>query len=55
MALGSEKVYTVCLDCGEVMSIKILNPEKLKWDLAWILIVDLLFWGLYHIEKDQFL
>jgi len=30
MALGSEKVYTVCLDCGEVMSIKILNPEKLK-------------------------
>ncbi|WP_187119444.1 hypothetical protein [Bacillus testis] len=27
---GSEKVYTVCMDCGEVMSIKIMNPEKLK-------------------------
>ena len=30
MAFGSEKVYTVCLDCGEVLSIKIKNPEKLK-------------------------
>jgi RNase P subunit RPR2 len=30
MAIGSEKVYTVCLDCGEVVSIKIKNPEKLK-------------------------
>ncbi|MEH7379069.1 hypothetical protein V7138_01100 [Bacillus sp. JJ1533] len=30
MAIGSEKVYTVCLDCGEVASIKIKNPEKLK-------------------------
>ncbi|WML46614.1 hypothetical protein RCG23_13210 [Neobacillus sp. PS3-34] len=30
MAFGSEKIYTVCLDCGEVLSIKIMNPEKLK-------------------------
>jgi len=30
MAIGSEKVFTVCLDCGEVASIKIKNPEKLK-------------------------
>ncbi|EDL63661.1 hypothetical protein BSG1_17335 [Bacillus sp. SG-1] len=30
MALGSEKIYTVCLSCGEVISIKIKNPEKLK-------------------------
>lgn len=30
MAIGSEKVYTVCLDCGEVASIKIKNPENLK-------------------------
>ncbi|MFC4388289.1 hypothetical protein ACFOZ1_10800 [Gracilibacillus marinus] len=30
MAIGSEKVYTVCLDCGEVVSIKIKNPKKLK-------------------------
>lgn len=30
MAFGSEKVYTVCLDCGEVASIKIKNPAKLN-------------------------
>ena len=30
MAYGSEKVYTVCLNCGEVVSIKIKNPERLK-------------------------
>lgn len=30
MAIGSEKVYTVCMDCGEVLSIRIKNPEKLK-------------------------
>ena len=30
MAIGSEKIYTVCLDCGEVWSIKVKNPEKLK-------------------------
>ncbi|MFD2681975.1 hypothetical protein [Bacillus seohaeanensis] len=30
MAFGSEKIYTVCLDCGEVVSIKVKNPEKLK-------------------------
>lgn len=29
MAIGSERVYTVCLDCGEVVSIKVKNPEKL--------------------------
>ncbi|WP_409252477.1 hypothetical protein V1502_00345 [Bacillus sp. SCS-153A] len=30
VALGSQKIYTVCLSCGEVVSIKIKNPEKLK-------------------------
>lgn len=30
MTIGTEKVYTVCLDCGEVASIKVKNPEKLK-------------------------
>lgn len=29
MAIGSERIYTVCLDCGEVVSIKVKNPEKL--------------------------
>lgn len=29
MTLGVEKMYTVCLDCGEVVSIKVKNPEKL--------------------------
>ncbi|MCL6662280.1 MULTISPECIES: hypothetical protein [Paenibacillus] len=29
LALGSERVFTVCLDCGEVVSIKVKNPEKL--------------------------
>lgn len=30
LSIGSERVYTVCLDCGEVVSIKVKNPEKLK-------------------------
>ncbi|MFP4975551.1 hypothetical protein ACE6ED_09095 [Paenibacillus sp. CN-4] len=30
MTLGAERIYTVCLDCGEVVSIKVKNPEKLK-------------------------
>lgn len=29
MSIGSERVYTVCLDCGEVVSIKVKSPEKL--------------------------
>ena len=29
MSFGSEKVFTVCLDCGEVASIKVKHPEKL--------------------------
>ncbi|MGV2939263.1 hypothetical protein AB5I83_06705 [Mesobacillus sp. LC4] len=29
MAIGSERVYTVCLDCGEVVSIKVKNPGRL--------------------------
>jgi hypothetical protein len=29
MSIGSERIYTVCLDCGEVVSIKVKNPEKL--------------------------
>jgi hypothetical protein len=29
-AIGSEKIYTFCLSCGEVLSIKIKNPDKIK-------------------------
>jgi translation initiation factor 2 beta subunit (eIF-2beta)/eIF-5 len=29
MSFGSERIFTVCLDCGEVVSIKVKNPEKL--------------------------
>jgi hypothetical protein len=29
MAFGSERIFTVCLDCGEVVSIKVENPENL--------------------------
>jgi hypothetical protein len=29
MSIGSERIYTVCLDCGEVVSIKVKNPGKL--------------------------
>ncbi|UOQ49640.1 hypothetical protein MUN88_06050 [Gracilibacillus caseinilyticus] len=29
IAIGSEKVYTVCQNCGEVVSIKVKNVEKL--------------------------
>lgn len=28
--IGSEKIYTFCLDCGEVLSIKFSNPSKFK-------------------------
>ncbi|WP_174612878.1 hypothetical protein [Virgibacillus ihumii] len=30
MAIGTEKVYTICLDCGEVVSIKVNDPTKLR-------------------------
>lgn len=30
MSFGSERIFTVCTDCGEVISIKVLNPEKLR-------------------------
>lgn len=30
MSFGCKKIYTFCGDCGEVLSIKIENPEKLK-------------------------
>lgn len=30
LSIGSERIFTVCLDCGEVVSIKVKNPEKLK-------------------------
>ncbi|MDQ0231849.1 hypothetical protein [Metabacillus malikii] len=29
LAIGTEKVYTLCLDCGEVVSIKVKDPQKL--------------------------
>ena len=29
MSFGSERVFTVCLDCGEVVSIKVKEPKKL--------------------------
>lgn len=27
---GTEKIYRVCLDCGEVVSIRVKDPKKLK-------------------------
>jgi predicted RNA-binding Zn-ribbon protein involved in translation (DUF1610 family) len=30
IAIGSEKVYTVCTSCGEVVSIRVKNVDKLK-------------------------
>lgn len=27
---GSNKIYTFCLNCGEVVSIRIDNPEKFQ-------------------------
>lgn len=29
MKMGSEKVYIVCKNCGEVAGIRVTNPEKL--------------------------
>ncbi len=29
-SFGTEKIYTVCQRCGEVISIKVKNPERLK-------------------------
>lgn len=29
MSFGSERIFTVCVDCGEVVSIKVKNPENL--------------------------
>ena len=29
MSIGSERIFTVCLDCGEVVSIKVKNAKKL--------------------------
>ncbi|MCT2345415.1 hypothetical protein NQZ71_26085 (plasmid) [Niallia taxi] len=29
LTIGSEKIYTFCVDCGEVNSIKIVKPSKL--------------------------
>lgn len=28
--IGTKKIYTVCLECGEVVSIKVKEPEVLK-------------------------
>ena len=30
LSIGTERIFTVCLDCGEVVSIKVTQPEKLK-------------------------
>lgn len=30
MSLGSNKIYTFCLNCGRVADIRIENPEKFK-------------------------
>ena len=30
MSMGSEKIYTFCLSCGEVISTRIENPGKFK-------------------------
>ncbi|MEW9503116.1 hypothetical protein [Jeotgalibacillus marinus] len=29
-SMGSNKIYTFCLNCGEVISIRIENPSKFK-------------------------
>lgn len=29
-SIGSNKIYTFCLNCGEVSSIRIENPEKFR-------------------------
>lgn len=29
-SMGSNKIYTFCLNCGEVLSIRIENPMKFK-------------------------
>ena len=28
MAMGSKKIYTFCLDCGEIVSIRVENPKN---------------------------
>jgi hypothetical protein len=28
LAIGSNKIFTFCLECGEVISIRIENPKK---------------------------
>ncbi|GLI86598.1 hypothetical protein ANABIO32_44240 [Rossellomorea marisflavi] len=30
MAVGTEKIYTICASCSEVVSIKVRDTEKLK-------------------------
>lgn len=30
LSMGSNKIYTFCLNCGEVHSIRIENPSKFK-------------------------
>lgn len=30
MSMGSNKIYTFCLRCGEVLSIRVENPGKFR-------------------------
>lgn len=30
LSMGSNKIYTFCLNCGEIISIRIENPEKFR-------------------------
>ncbi|MBU9723042.1 MULTISPECIES: hypothetical protein [Bacillaceae] len=30
LAMGSIKIYTFCLNCGEVISIRVENPSKFR-------------------------
>ncbi|OZU89706.1 hypothetical protein CIL03_00770 [Virgibacillus indicus] len=30
MSVGTGKIYTFCLNCGEVISTRVENPEKFK-------------------------
>ncbi|UQD53473.1 hypothetical protein C0971_16680 [Bacillus methanolicus] len=30
LSMGSNKIYTFCLNCGEIISTRIENPEKFR-------------------------
>jgi predicted nucleic-acid-binding Zn-ribbon protein len=30
LSMGSNKIYTFCLNCGEIVSTRVENPEKFR-------------------------